>query len=1787
MGEKMGDMDPDRLKQGQNAMKAAQSGGAQAEGQPKRKKGVLPAAREYAKKPFQKEFWMGNSGTNQADNVRDKAKEKHDAVYNSGEEAQPAQGGVERKSNKIHEGETYNETLVAFVDAITRGHSRTEEDEPNKIFIHVTDENFIKAIEKRIKDTSAETEGFQEFYREDMLKVRAGLAKKLRNKNVTKLSFQEIDVLLVTMLKDESGAETFLDFLHDVAKINRTPDMVGAFIGNTLLALRTVKSTDEAIHKSTEGIEQLGPLMGSSIAQEYFEKNSYPIIREAVKEFKSRLPEYVVEKYEIPEGIENEEERETLQKMFGERRNALNNATKKRLVDSFRQILLSDPLVIEDVDEFGKKMPVTYKKDIADKVEEIKTLIRDINEFKGSELRKERLDKRLAKLKYEVPRMDDIDENLRQTFTNKLEELGRLYEKKKGKIENVKKTSIQMSSLPRELKEDDKKKIEEFNHAGVELEEVNSDIELLIYEVDKEPKKDDKAIKIAKDVIKKLKESVTEEGITKDQYVIAAIVYEGGLKNIGDLAPSRKVNIDEKRRLDRAVKWVLEKLTINLDIEEERILLRKWWRNENGGINEKRYNIAKSLSIVLWPVYGSHFSRWLKKNWYMKAFGFGITGAIAEDRKRFSDSKKRILRNENEIKEIGTAEDIESKEKLKSKEIENEILKAERKVLKAKKTLRWIAWPVVMLGTWITVAAVIDAAPLIGTKHWSERRKDEKGWIMPRIARALNTSRESFWEIASPIPMGWPWQIKSWKVAEGSSEGTRKRTEMSILGNVNLTKTEAKNKVNPKDVKNMIWKEYLDATKDKEFMLQAYYPGIAQSEIKEKGHLKALKGKKKEYKKQLEWLQEHQEVADFLAERRFAVKLIDYAVDGEQIGKEPNDHYGKDGKTVVVDFAKKTDEYKKMKLKLNPNKTPEFIAELMALEQGIELVDSKVNKEMKNLDRDSKAYRDMAHKHGETKVISAIEGSIIGLIINAMSIEENEAKEARKELAGYGIGFNEEGKLKVNNNEKLRTAVVENIVKKIEEYGIEYFNEEMKVSKAEINHRYLHENVRNWEGKEYLLPKPILGYMNTYGITSVENAEFLMANPDVVEWLGNTTTRGHAVAYIPEDNVEKVINMFREKAKESTDGVGVVTILSDKKRFTIKADIVNKALAQKLAIDTADEYRIHKENERIAEELGEKRYPNSQELINYLRNNEVKNDWFEYLYGEKTHRDKTEVKNELLRYLEGQKKELASTRANRIEEDIQYIEEEIKAVQAEYDLLAETEEEKNYLGLRLMELGEKKENLEQEKEDPEAYLNGIINYIKHGVKEEETEGVMTEEALAFLAMERESKKAQAIEYLENARKEKDIKHMLSTYRADTAAVMVIDGQLDDFIRYAIKHIENGGRASDFDAYGNNEMNRRYLEHAKKEGYLKSSLAEVSMKDESGVEVKVKIDMEALDMCEPITMNFDNVFEHMKEKKEYQKALEKEGEDGLKNAARAFIYKKMEKALEEDKAKNELMANGVRFNAKIGKAEIADAEKLANYIYEGKIKEIGQTSGISEELILNSQGLFKEIDEMISKNAKHVAKKKKYGEGQVLDAVHGYLIAQLAMVQSGDIAMQNKLEENGIEFNEDGMPGMTDRKKANKYIMSEILKPMRQFGIENIENKTDKMKQGFEVIPGETMGEDKMETSSGEEDKYGKEIVLDGITNSGDFTVYLDKNEEMTVIFSNEHKYQLGTIRPGDAVKALEEHGKYKDISRDVKLSEKDGKAVYELEATYTKGINKKYKVHYYIMGGKIDNAEKI
>jgi len=1766
----MGDMDPNRLKEGQNAARAAQSG----KKKPKREGGVFPTIKKYGKKPFSTEFWVGKEGAQGAEHGKEHEKNvrENDPDYGTGggQDTETTQSGEirERKGNKFGGDEAYNSFIAAFIDVITRGHSRTDKDEPNKIFSYVTAEEFIKAVKKREKETPAETEGYNDFYREGMIKQRADLAKKLRNKNVNELNFQEIDVLLVTMLNNEKGAETFLEFLHDVAKMESTPEKVGEFIGGALLTLRTLKSTASSVEKEIQESKKkheyrLETILSPSIANAYFEANSYPVIREAVSEFEKKLS-YEFNPADLPPEERTEYEKlETKEKREFEKRyetmvesDEAYKATKKRMVDSFRRLLLSDPAVIEDGLVLENRMPATYKKNVEDKVNDLKALISDIGAFKGSELRKERLDKRIEKLEKEITGIEQIDDNLREILLKKITELKRLYEKKQAKIKDVKVASIKISSISEEMKEEDKKKIEELNRAKMELENVDSDIDLLTGEIDTESNQENEMIKTAKDIVKKLKDSVTEEDITKDQYVIAAIIYEGGVRKIGDIEESREVNIHEKRRLDRVVRWILGKLTKKLDIEEERILFKKWWRNSDESKIERRYTIARTLSILAWPAYGSHFSKWLKKNWHMKAFGFGIVGAMLEDRRKFSKSRAKI-------KAVEAGEDFIGKEEVLER------MREERKTQKTKKIVRWFAWPVIIAGTWITTAAAIDSFPWIGTKHWSEKKKDEKGVIMPRIARALNVSRESFREVAFPVPLGLPWKMKSWKVKERHPESERKKTEMSVLGDIN---TQGYGAVKKEDLENIGSSEYLNATKDRKFMLQLYYPGLKQSEIDEKGSLKALNEKEKQYKEQLEWLQNHPEVADFLAERKFGVKLIEYAKNGETIHKEKSHRYNKFGK-VDVTFGK--GEIKDS-LRLNPNKTPEFIAELMAIEQGMELVNTGVNRELKDIGEDSGVYREMAGKHGEPEVAGAIEGHIIGLIINAMSVDKDEAKEAKKELAGYGIGFDKKGKLEIQDDEKLKTAVVENVVKKIEEYGIEYFNDEIKLSKASINHKYLYKNLRNWEDKEYIIPKDILGYMNTYGITSVENAGFLMANPDVQGWLGKATVKGHATIYIPEENVEKVVDKFRERAKKATEGVGVVTVLSESKRLSITAAIENSALKEELAVDTTEEYTIHLEEKRIAEELGEGEigdvYPESQELINYLRRNEVKSEWFDYLYGEKTSRDKTEIKNELIAYLEGQKKQLASNRAKRIDEELASVESEMKELELEYEL-AETDEERTGKSIEMLELAQRKEYLEQEKKDPEKYINNIINYIKYGVKEEETEGIMTEEAQALLAMEREAKKMQAINYLENARKERDIKYMLSTYRKAAATAIVNEDQLDDFIRYVLKHIEKGGRASDFNAFGNTEMNRRYLEHAKKEGYLRDKMVAVSTVDGSGIAIKEKINTHALDMCEPITMKLDNVFEHMAGKEGYHDALESEGEDGLKRIAKAFMYKKIEQTLDKDKTKsekmkNELLANGVKFNSKTGKAEIADAEKLADYIYEGKIKEAG-VSAASEELIENSKALLSDIDKMMEKQIGQIMKKKDYSEEQVLNAMHGYLMAQLSAVQQGDIVMQDKLTENGIEFDDEGIPGITEDKNARKYVMSEILKPMMKFGIENVENRTDKIKQTFEVSAGETMGEDVMSTP--EETK--EERALEGLDYSNGVQTFVDKNDpsKIYVKFTKDGDYRDLYMTPREAIEEVRKNKKIKKVEKGPMLVNKEGKPVYKFEVMYDAGIVSKQK----------------
>ncbi|NYZ77711.1 hypothetical protein H0O02_05365, partial [Candidatus Micrarchaeota archaeon] len=246
-------------------------------------------------------------------------------------------------------------------------------------------------------------------------------------------------------------------------------------------------------------------------------------------------------------------------------------------------------------------------------------------------------------------------------------------------------------------------------------------------------------------------------------------------------------------------------------------------------------------------------------------------------------------------------------------------------------------------------------------------------------------------------------------------------------------------------------------------------------------------------------------------------------------------------------------------------------------------------------------------------------------------------------------------------------------------------------------------------------------------------------------------------------------------------------------------------------------------------------------------------------------------------------------------------------------------------------------------------------------------------------------------------------------------------------------------------------------------------------------------------------------------------------------------------------------------------------------------------GVTEKIMKGSEGALAMAGGMLEGFKTEKSYKDLFAKEDITKitaAINAYLLQEIAKVYNGDATTGADL---GIKVENDEVE-VIDADKFKKAVVAglNVIKKNGMDALAAIQAPA-LMPAPAGVKPGEPMSEGAMTAPAEKtnESPYGKEMIIDSLINSGDFVVYQDKNNNMTVVFKNGNDYQIGTFRPGDAIKALEDTGNYKDVNREVKLIEKDGQPVYELEATYTVGINKKYKVHYYIIGGKVDNAEKM
>lgn len=1791
-------MDRDQMRAMQAAQKRAKENGEE----PKRS-GWLPKAGRGVKNTvvhpidsgkkaggwLKKKFWTGDGTQNEPGKARMKnEEEKLNAQLGIKEGEGQAQvtappNAPQAESHVVEDGNAYNEFRLSMIDDLERGYSRINDEELSNYMHHfVRDENLIEDIYNSRIPTPAEL--YDEQYSDQMIEVRRRLAGKLQTGQIRDLTFQELDVLIVTMLhhQDEDGdhpyRDLFFEYVQNLAKSKRTNEGTGAFIGSLVSRLGNTPSTSEDVMEQIGGGKNLPPILNEEIANEYFAEKSYGIIEDAVKEFKDNLPE------------------------------DMHPFKKHGYVAAFRQTLLSGTDVIKEPDRFVENMPDEYKR-VQEENKEVKELLSDIAKladkmmrYKGSKVVGSDIRVRCVEVgkKYESI---SADHATKDKIGEVLFMLGAAYEEK---FNLIKSNDYQeaVKSLIKQGEEADKARNEILPQIQVQLTNINEDFEFIrerlgevesnLSDVKKKVRTGDPVLMKAREIIEKMKETQTEDGITKDQFIIANIVYEGGMKDIEAIAKrgqgatvkgpgfidklffqgfwvlpplgswlvGKNITEPEEDRTSsvkkytalQKVKFVSGALFDKINQKLKTPWLKKLKTSEGGTVKKalkiSAYYLVNTIRNTLDAAFipARIIKYWLwdsnpKGEWHKTLIGFGFAKKVYDN---IAESEKYVDKPDTKG----------------------------RKQLAARRGYIGALWAVVGGAAITTALSLITIFPLgtlpWGAGDWFKKNKFFEIW-RGQLKRQL-------WTIESPFKREWvypnlksnPLSSGGWTIAnERQSETSRNYVKKPIAG---------------------------DATTDKKFMLQLYYSGVKRENLDEK---------EKEYKKQLEWLKDNPDVAKFFAERTF-LKRMGYERhtvserEAEKVKKHQELGYRLEGTTRGA-----TKKHKFLipafnagiirdELKINKNKTAEFVGMLMAREEAGEFVERKVNRKLNVLAKENGTYQKMIEKHGEGQILSSIDGHLMKIIEGALLGKEDSVKE----LGNYGIVINEKGKLKLEDKELLRTAVMENVVRKIKKYGIESFASEREFTKTDISYGYLESNLKKWSDEGYLVPKMMLAYMNTYGVTSIRNAELLIANPEIGMWLGPKTDRGKAPVYIPQEskdengktvhNVEEVVDiLYDEIEKETGKSKGLIAIMPPSRKMEILRNTLKKAEKKELVVDVQDEYERYLDETRLKEEL-QRYYPHRTELIGYIIANEVKADWFDYLAGNETERDESEIKQEIIDYLENQKEYFATVRAERIDEDIKDLTKKIKDLEIDKDFADENRELE--LEAEIASLEKEIDELKRERDDPARYLDELISYLKEG------KSLPAEGQLIVEGYEPGPDNSTVIKYLENARKEKDIKHMLMSYRSGDAKMSILPNMLDDFIVEVMEHIENGGRAHDFHA-----VEGSMLHYAKNKGYLWPLVTDVSsiMATEEGGKVGVR--SEAIAKSEILIGQLDNVLPHLEGKQEYDKAVERHGLDLVKSEIRVFIYMKMDNALEDKAVVNELLANGIKFDED-GNARLQNSEKLAEYIYENKIVGLSIAVNVSDATREASAEVLNVVEGMMSgmasdRKTPYAKMSKEYGDERVMEVIDAYLLKQIALAKSGETAVADLLRQNGIEFDSDGNAVLNENAdKLGDFITKYVLNKMKKQGIEYFDTYVNEIKP-VPVAPGEPVSEGTMETPGEKseekeeetpESKYGTVMVFDSVINSGDYEAYKDKYENVTVVFDTGDVSQIGKVRPGDAVKKAEEEG-YEQIDRDVKLVEKNGQAYFQLSAIDTGGLlgkSKKVILDYHIGTGKLKQVKE-
>jgi len=476
-------------------------------------------------KEIKRFFWTGEKYE------KDENKEKDDVKQPT--ELQSAGNPVE-KGNTLLDQNAYSDFLDRFLDDIERGYSRTGNPKDALLFrqtICSPDNKILEGIKNPSPSMLTPLEEINPRYRVKMISVRENLAEKLQKNEQIKLSRDELDVIITTILNYEErrdARDAFLTYIIETGKTLRNPDEVGKFVGSVLYQLTTSSTTRD---KPPEEAKFARKLMDHKLASNHLEKITRPIVENAVNELKDQLkgklaPLFTPKAYRYLE---------------------------MQIVYSFLQAVFSDQKTIEDPNSIESKMWKEYAPDVKPITEKIEKMVDKVRAFSGfSQIDATELEKLLEKsesekIEKEIEAIVTADEKTKTELLQIIENIGKLYERKLGILnsEEYKKILKKTYALG---EEGEKARNEELPSFKInELDPIDADLDKLKDKLKNLSFKKHVGVEIAKDVIEKLKKrEVDMYGITEDQFIIATIVYEGGMSKIREIEDSIEIKAPRK-----------------------------------------------------------------------------------------------------------------------------------------------------------------------------------------------------------------------------------------------------------------------------------------------------------------------------------------------------------------------------------------------------------------------------------------------------------------------------------------------------------------------------------------------------------------------------------------------------------------------------------------------------------------------------------------------------------------------------------------------------------------------------------------------------------------------------------------------------------------------------------------------------------------------------------------------------------------------------------------------------------------------------------------------------------------------------------------------------------------------------------------------------------------------------------------------------------------------------------------------------------------------------------------